>query len=120
MGVRVAYGAKDKISSAISSGVIPADSLIITSDAEEAELYFYDANGLVKAISERQRFETMSAARSWVQTYDCVGRILSVHNGSEWTPYMVLGDNTLSPIHGESSIVTDVSVLDGGSAGDFK
>lgn len=32
MGVRVAYGKKSKITSAIASGVIPKDSLIITSD----------------------------------------------------------------------------------------
>lgn len=46
MGVRVAYGKKSKITSAIASGVIPKDSLIITSDAEESELFFYDAAGI--------------------------------------------------------------------------
>lgn len=54
MGVRVAYGKKSKITSAIASGVIPKDSLIITSDAEESELFFYDAAGNMKRISERK------------------------------------------------------------------
>ena len=45
MGVRVAYGKKGRISAAIASGTIPRDSLIITSDSKESELYFYDANG---------------------------------------------------------------------------
>ena len=43
MGVRVAYGKRSKITDAIAAGVIPKDSLIITNDAEESELYFYDA-----------------------------------------------------------------------------
>lgn len=51
MGVRVAYGKKGRISAAIASGTIPRDSLIITSDSKESELYFYDANGEMKNIS---------------------------------------------------------------------
>lgn len=62
MGVRVAYGKKSKITSAIASGVIPKDSLIITSDAEESELFFYDAAGNMKRISERKQFATISEA----------------------------------------------------------
>ena len=56
MGVRVAYGKKGRISAAIASGTIPKDSLIITSDSKESELYFYDANGEMKNISERKQF----------------------------------------------------------------
>ena len=54
MGVRVAYGKRSKITDAIAAGVIPKDSLIITNDAEESELYFYDAAGKMKRISERK------------------------------------------------------------------
>lgn len=83
MGVRVAYGKKSKITSAIASGVIPKDSLIITSDAEESELFFYDAAGNMKRISERKQFATISEAQAWVDAYGCDGNIISVHNGSD-------------------------------------
>ena len=65
MGVRVAYGKKGRISAAIASGTIPRDSLIITSDSKESELYFYDANGEMKNISERKQFETLTEAQAW-------------------------------------------------------
>lgn len=64
MGVRVAYGKKGRISAAIASGTIPKDSLIITSDSKESELYFYDANGEMKNISERKQFETLTEGAS--------------------------------------------------------
>ena len=78
MGVRVAYGKKGRISAAIASGTIPRDSLIITSDSKESELYFYDANGEMKNISERKQFETLTEAQSWVKTYDCAGHIILI------------------------------------------
>ena len=81
MGVRVAYGKKSKITSAIASGVIPKDSLIITSDAEESELFFYDAAGNMKRISERKQFATISEAQAWVDAYGCDGNIISVGSG---------------------------------------
>lgn len=117
MGVRVAYGKKGKIHSAISSGVIPKDSLIITSDTKDAELYFYDADGQMKAISERKQFETMSEAKAWIKTYDCIGHIISVHNGADWVAYLVSASNTLSPVSSGGNVdVGDIDVIDGGAA----
>lgn len=116
MGVRVAYGKKRKISDAIASGVIPKDSLIITSDNTESELYFYDADGKMKTISERRQFETLTEAMAWIQTYDCAGHIISVHNGSDWTPYIVSADGKLSPVNTGDISVGDVKVIDGGAA----
>lgn len=110
MGVRVAYGKKGRISAAIASGTIPRDSLIITSDSKESELYFYDANGEMKNISERKQFETLTEAQAWVKTYDCAGHIISVHNGSDWVPYIVSADGKLSPVN-----AGDISVGDGKS-----
>lgn len=116
MGVRVAYGKKNKISAAITSGVIPKDSLIITSDSKESELYFYDSGGNLKSISERTQFETLAEAHAWVQTYDCVGRIISVHNGSDWVPYIVDASGQLSPISSGGGSIINVEVIDGGAA----
>lgn len=108
MGVRVAYGKKGRISAAIASGTIPKDSLIITSDSKESELYFYDANGEMKNISERKQFETLTEAQAWVKTYDCAGHIISVHNGSDWVPYIVSADGKLSPVNaGDIKSVSD-------------
>ena len=110
MGVRVAYGKKGRISAAIASGTIPRDSLIITSDSKESELYFYDANGEMKNISERKQFETLTEAQAWVKTYDCAGHIISVHNGSDWVPYIVSADGKLSPVNAGDISVGDVKV----------
>ena len=94
----------------------PRDSLIITSDSKESELYFYDANGELKNISERKQFETLTEAQAWVKTYDCAGHIISVHNGSDWVPYIVSADGKLSPVNAGDISVGDVKVIDGGAA----
>nr|DAZ49989.1 MAG TPA: hypothetical protein [Caudoviricetes sp.] len=116
MGVRVAYGKRGEITDAIATGVIPKDSLIITSDAEESELYFYDAAGKMKRISERKQFETISEAQAWVKTYDCAGHIISVHNGSDWVPYIVTGENVLTPVDSGGGKIEEVKIIDGGTA----
>lgn len=104
MGVRVAYGKKSKITSAIASGVIPKDSLIITSDAD------------MKRISERKQFATISEAQAWVDAYGCDGNIISVHNGSDWVPYIVSDEGALTPVGSGEISVEDIKTIDGGTA----
>lgn len=116
MGVRVAYGKKGKIPAAISSSVIPKDCLIITSDNKESELYFYDANGEIKNISERKQFETLTEAQDWIKAYNCAGHIITVHNGSDWIPYIVSTEGKLSPVSTGDVTVGDVKIIDGGTA----
>lgn len=87
-----------------------------TADSKESELYFYDANGEMKNISERKQFETLTEAQAWVKTYDCAGHIISVHNGSDWVPYIVSADGKLSPVNAGDISVGDVKVIDGGAA----
>lgn len=116
MGVRVAYGKRAKIDSAIASGVIPKDSLIITSDTRDAELFFYDADGNMKNISQRRQFATISEALAWVNAYECEGHIISVHNGSDWVPYIVSGDKSLRPVSAGEIAVDDIKTIDGGTA----
>lgn len=116
MGARVAYGKRSKITEAIAAGVIPKDSLIITNDAEESELYFYDSAGKIKRISERKQFETISEAQAWVKNYDCVGHIISVHNGSDWVPYIVSDEGALTSIGSGEISVEDIKTIDGGTA----
>lgn len=116
MGTSVAYGRKDKIDEAIQSTVIPKNSIIITSDSGEGELYYYDSRGVLKTIAERRKFETFSDAEVWVKTYDCAGNIVSIHNGSDWVPYIVSDDCSLTPITSGSGSVIDIKVIDGGTA----
>lgn len=116
MGVRVAYGRKSKINDAITSGTIPKDTLIITSDGTESELYFYDTDGSLKTITERKTFETISEAQAWIRLYDCSGNIISVHNGSDYIPYIVSGDGRLIPIDTDGINIDDIKVIDGGRA----
>lgn len=113
MGFNVVYATKNKIESSIAQGIIPKESLIITGDQKESELYFYDIDGNVKNISERKQFETLTEARTWIKTYNCAGHIISVHNGSDWVPYIVSDNGTLSPVN---SGEINIKVIDGGTA----
>ncbi len=116
MGVQLAYGPRGEIDSAINAGGIPPKTLVVTSDAEQAELFYLDGAKKLKTVSERNRFLTLTEATMWVQKYDCTGRIISVHNGDSWVPYVVADNRTLSPIGGGSGSVTDITTIDGGNA----
>ena len=124
MGVRVAYGRRKNINSAIEKGTIPKGSIIITKDEADSEMLFYDTSGNLKTIAERTRFESLNEAEQWAKNYPCVGFIFVVQNGSEWLPYIVNDDNSLSPlsIGGTGNVrlseieQDEVLVLDGGNA----
>ena len=112
MGIKVAYGKRGDITGAIESGVIPKDSLVITSDAKEAELYFYDTDGQIKYVSERKRFETMDEAREWIKTYDCTGHIISIYDGGDWAPYIVTSGGELAYIETTEWVHPDLAQND--------
>ncbi len=116
MGVQLAYGPRSEIDAAVSSGSIPPKTLVVTNDPEQAELFYLDGEKNLKPVAERDRFLTLTEANSWIKQYDCVGRIVSVHNGSSWVPYIVTDQSTLSPIGGGSGPVTDITTIDGGNA----
>ena len=124
LGVRVAYGQRKNINSAIEKGTIPKGSIIITKDEADSEMLFYDPTGNLKTVAERTRFESLKEAERWVKDYPCEGFILVIHNGAEWLPYIVNDDNSLSPLNSVdrdrvklSEIEQDeILVLDGGAA----
>lgn len=120
MSIRVAHGQRKNMDAAIESGSIPKGSMIFTKDSKDPEFFFYDTEGNLAPISERNRFETMSEAKSWVSKYPCVGNIITIHNGTDWMPYIVQSDNTLTPIEGGNVDVnidiTDVTRIDGGNS----
>jgi len=116
LAVRVAYGKKHNVASAINDGVIPKESIILTSDEDASEILFYDKNGELKTYVERTRFETITEAELWVNKYPCTGCIFTIQNGAEWLPYIVQNDNSLTPFKGNVTDVTNVKRIDGGSA----
>lgn len=116
MGVRVAYGRREKIPAAIESGAVPKDSIIITKD-DEAELLFYDASGKLVNIHDRTRFETTTEALAWIKKHGSVGSIITIHNGTDWIPFIVQDGFTLSPLQSEPGEIADVKRIDGGRPG---
>lgn len=113
---RVAYGKKTNVQEAIDNGTIPVDTLIITKGDMDPEMLFYDADGNLMPIAERTRFETLTEAEQWAKNYPCVGFIFTVQNGSEWMPYIVQSDNSLTPFKAEVGDITDVKRIDGGTS----
>ena len=113
---RVAYGKRTGVQSAIDNGVIPKDTLIITKGDSDSEMLFYDTDGNLFPLAERTRFETLTEAEQWAKNYPCVGFIFTVQNGSEWMPYIVQSDNSLTPFKSEVGDITDVKRIDGGTS----
>ena len=71
MAFNVVYSDKDRIKGAIESGVIPRESLVLTSDdAKRSEMYYYDDNGQLKTITKKTQFNSMVGARTWANKYD--------------------------------------------------
>lgn len=98
MGTKIACGARDSIQTAISSGVIPKDSLIITNESERGELFFYDRDGVARPIAERSQFDSLVEAQAWAQKYDCMGRLFSVWDDGAWRLYVVQENAALESV----------------------
>lgn len=115
---RIAYGEKVGVQTAIESGFIPRDTVVITKGDIDSELLFYDVDGNLITVAERTRFETLTEAEQWAKTYPCAGFIFTVQNGQDWLPYIVQSDNSLKPFKGEGSSmdITDVKRIDGGTS----
>lgn len=116
MAARVAYGPRENIQGAINNGVIPKDTIIITSDPTESELLFHDSSGAIRNIAERTRFNSKAEAEAWTKKYASSGLILSVHEQDVWVPYVVNDDGALIPFESGGGGVTIIERLDGGTA----
>ena len=42
--------------------------------------------------------------------------IISVHNGSDWVPYIVTSDGALTPVDSGSGSIEEIKTIDGGTA----
>lgn len=90
-----------------------ADGILYYCQAEETCFVLNEARDDWLCLFPRDRFPTLTEAQTWIQKYDCAGRIITVQNGEEWTPYIVKNDKTLSPFQ---SAPIDIKVIDGGTA----
>lgn len=89
MSFNVVYANKDKIQSNINKGVIPKESLILTTGKEQSEAYYYDDVGKLKYITKKTSFNSLLEAHVWVAKYDYEGEIISVYENDKWIPYIV-------------------------------
>lgn len=111
MGIRAAYGPRNSIQTAINNGIIPIDSIIITSDdPRNAELMFYDDKTTLKHIVAKTKFDSTDEALQYAAATSCSGNVVTVLESGKYRAYVVQDDNTLSPI-GTGSIAPEYESL---------
>lgn len=114
MAFNVIYADKNKIKSSIKQGIIPKESLILTTDENQSEAYYYDDVGKLKYITKKTSFSSLLEARIWVAKYDYEGEIISVYENNEWVPYIVGKNQVITAIqYGQDD---DYTLINGGNA----
>lgn len=114
MAFNVIYADKNKIKSSIKQGIIPKESLILTTDENQSEAYYYDDVGKLKYITKKTSFSSLLEARIWVAKYDYEGEIISVYENNKWVPYIVGKNQVITTIqYGQDD---DYTLINGGNA----
>lgn len=117
---KLAYVDKAKIENSIAQQVIPEESLIVTnSEANNAELSYYDEKGNLKSIVKKTRFESFAEAQYWIAKYgNYEGETISLLENGKWNTYTVNKDGEMNQIVYQQDMVSllDDLIIDGGSA----
>ena len=117
---KLAYVDKAKIENSIAQQVIPEESLIVTnSEANNAELSYYDEKGNLKSIVKKTQFESFAEAQYWIAKYgNYEGETISLLENSKWNTYTVNKDGEMNQIVYQQDMVSllDDLIIDGGSA----
>lgn len=117
---KLAYVDKAKIENSIAQQVIPEESLIVTnSEANNAELSYYDEKGNLKSIVKKTQFESFAEAQYWIAKYgNYEGETISVLENSKWNTYTVNKDGEMNQIVYQQDMVSllDDLIIDGGGA----
>lgn len=117
---KLAYVDKAKIENSIAQQVIPEESLIVTnSEANNAELSYYDEKGNLKSIVKKTQFESFAEAQYWIAKYgNYEGETISLLENGKWNTYTVNKDGEMNQIVYQQDMVTllDDLIIDGGSA----
>lgn len=117
---KLAYVDKAKIENSIAQQVIPEESLIVTnSEANNAELSYYDEKGNLKSIVKKTQFESFVEAQYWIAKYgNYEGETISVLENGKWNTYTVNKDGEMNQIVYQQDMVSllDDLIIDGGGA----
>lgn len=117
---KLAYVDKAKIENSIAQQVIPEESLIVTnSEANNAELSYYDEKGNLKSIVKKTQFESFAEAQYWIAKYgNYEGETISLLENGKWNTYTVNKDGEMNQIVYQQDMVSllDDLTIDGGSA----
>lgn len=117
---KLAYVDKAKIENSIAQQVIPEESLIVTnSEANNAELSYYDEKGNLKSIVKKTQFESFAEAQYWIAKYgNYEGETISLLENGKWNIYTVNKDGEMNQIVYQQDMVSllDDLIIDGGSA----
>lgn len=117
---KLAYVDKAKIENSIAQQVIPEESLIVTnSEANNAELSYYDEKGNLKSIVKKTQFESFAEAQYWIAKYgNYEGETISLLENGKWNTYTVNKNGEMNQIVYQQDMVSllDDLIIDGGSA----
>ena len=117
---KLAYVDKAKIENSIAQQVIPEESLIVTnSEANNAELSYYDEKGNLKSIVKKTQFESFAEAQYWIAKYgNYEGETISVLENGKWNTYTVNKDGEMNQIVYQQDMASllDDLIIDGGGA----
>lgn len=117
---KLAYVDKAKIENSIAQQVIPEESLIVTnSEANNAELSYYDEKGNLKSIVKKTQFESFAEAQYWIAKYgNYEGETISILENGKWNTYTVNKDGEMNQIVYQQDMVSllDDLIIDGGGA----
>jgi hypothetical protein len=117
---KLAYVDKAKIENSIAQQVIPEESLIVTnSEANNAELSYYDEKGNLKSIVKKTQFESFAEAQYWIAKYgNYEGETISLLENGKWNTYTVNKDGEMNQIVYQQDMVSLLNdlIIDGGSA----
>lgn len=117
---KLAYVDKAKIENSIAQQVIPEESLIVTnSEANNAELSYYDEKGNLKSIVKKTQFESFVEAQYWIAKYgNYEGETISVLENGKWNTYTINKDGEMNQIVYQQDMVSllDDLIIDGGGA----
>ena len=107
--MKFACGPKEKILSAIASGKIAKESLILTSDDTIVEILFYDKDGKLKQSDRKSKFTSLDDATAWATAWGEEGDLITVKGDSGWFPCYIDTDKTVKqlPSSGGGSVSSD-------------
>ena len=72
----------------------------------------------VRLENEVSRFATLTEAQTWISSHSCAGMVITVHNGTDWIPYVVQDDNGLVPLSSATVEIENITRIDGGTSSD--